>query len=307
MGTRGEQARRHQQAVVGGQRAEQLGDGEEDHQRDDHRALRPAGGGDGDDRPANGDADCIGGNEEAGRRDGDAEIGSERGQDAGNDELSRADGEGSERQGIDGYRHGFLRKEADRIMASQAMQVQCKSFRCYFGRRHECAKLSQYQGIGGGPMAISSDTRKRWAWITGLRGLLMLLAGIYAVIFPAQALFVLVIFGGALLLVDGLLGLWSLTFGGAKTGNYWFDVIHNVLAIITGGLILISPVFATLLTTTFLIYLVAFQAIFVGVMEIWVIVRSVSTMPGSGRWCCRACSMCCSALRCCSHRCWARW
>jgi uncharacterized membrane protein HdeD (DUF308 family) len=122
-------------------------------------------------------------------------------------------------------------------------------------------------------MAISSDTRKRWAWITGLRGVLMLLAGIYAVIFPAQALFVLVIFGGALLLIDGLLGLWSLTFGGAKTGNYWFDVIHNVLAIITGGLILISPVFATLLTTTFLIYLVAFQAIFVGVMEIWVIVR----------------------------------
>lgn len=158
-------------------------------------------------------------------------------------------------------------------MASQAMQVQCKSFRCYFGAPYECAKLSQYQGIGGGPMAISSDTRKRWAWITGLRGLLMLLAGIYAVIFPAQALFVLVIFGGALLLVDGLLGLWSLTFGGAKTGNYWFDVIHNVLAIITGGLILISPVFATLLTTTFLIYLVAFQAIFVGVMEIWVIVR----------------------------------
>jgi uncharacterized membrane protein HdeD (DUF308 family) len=122
-------------------------------------------------------------------------------------------------------------------------------------------------------MAISSDTRKRWAWITGLRAVLMLLAGIYAVIFPAQTLFVLVIFGGALLLIDGVLGLWSLTFGGAKTGNYWFDVIRNVLAIITGALILISPIMATLLTTTILIYIVAFQAIFVGVMEIWVIYR----------------------------------
>lgn len=122
-------------------------------------------------------------------------------------------------------------------------------------------------------MAISSDTRKRWAWITGLRGLLMLLAGIYAVIFPAQALVVLVLFGGALLLIDGILGLWSLTFGGAKTGNFWFDVVRNVLAIITGVLILISPLMATLLTATFLIYLIAFQAIFVGVMEIWVIVR----------------------------------
>lgn len=122
-------------------------------------------------------------------------------------------------------------------------------------------------------MAISSDTRKRWAWITGLRGLLMLLAGIYAVIFPGQALVVLVLFGGALLLVDGVLGLWSLTFGGAKTGNFWFDVVRNVLAIITGVLILISPLMATLLTATFLIYLVAFQSIFVGVMEIWVILR----------------------------------
>jgi uncharacterized membrane protein HdeD (DUF308 family) len=122
-------------------------------------------------------------------------------------------------------------------------------------------------------MAISSDTRKRWAWITGLRGLLMLLAGVYAVIFPGQALVVLVLFGGALLLVDGVLGLWSLTFGGAKTGNFWFDVVRNVLAIITGVLILISPLMATLLTATFLIYLVAFQSIFVGVMEIWVILR----------------------------------
>ena len=122
-------------------------------------------------------------------------------------------------------------------------------------------------------MAISSDTRKRWAWITGLRGLLMLLAGLYAVLFPGPALLVLVVFGGALLLADGVLGLWSLTFGGAKTGNFWFDVVRNVLAIITGVLILLSPLLATLLTATFLIYLVAFQSIFVGVMEIWVIVR----------------------------------
>ncbi len=122
-------------------------------------------------------------------------------------------------------------------------------------------------------MAVSSDTKRLWAWITGLRGLLMLIAGVYTVLAPAQALVVLVLFGGALLLVDGVLGLWSLTFGGAKTGNFWFDVVRNVLSIITGALILLSPFAAALLTTTFLVYLVAFQAIFVGVMEIWVIVR----------------------------------
>jgi uncharacterized membrane protein HdeD (DUF308 family) len=122
-------------------------------------------------------------------------------------------------------------------------------------------------------MAVSSDTKRLWAWLTGLRGLFMLLAGLYALIFPVQALAVLVILGGALLLVDGVLGLWSLTFGGAKTGNYWFDVVRNILAIITGILILISPMLATLLTATILVYIIAIQAIIVGVMEIVVILR----------------------------------
>ncbi len=122
-------------------------------------------------------------------------------------------------------------------------------------------------------MAISADTRQRWAWITGLRGVLMVIAGIYAVVAPAAALTVLVIVGGALLIVDGVLGLWSLTFGGAKTGNFWFDVIRNVLALLLGILIIASPMIATLLTATFLIYVFAFQAIIVGVMEIVVVVR----------------------------------
>ncbi len=121
-------------------------------------------------------------------------------------------------------------------------------------------------------MAVA-DIKKRWGLIMGLRGLLMLLAGLYAVIWPGSALFVLVWAGAILLVVDGVLGLWALTFGGAKTGNFWFDVIRNVLAIITGVLILISPVLGALLTVWFFVYLFAFQAIVVGVMEITIVVR----------------------------------
>ncbi len=121
-------------------------------------------------------------------------------------------------------------------------------------------------------MAVT-EIKKRWALVTALRGVLMLLAGLYAVIFPVQALTVFVVVGGALLLIDGVLGLWSLTFGGAKTGNFWFDVVRNILAILTGVLILISPMMATVLTATFLIYVIAFQAIVVGVMEIVLVVR----------------------------------
>ena len=119
----------------------------------------------------------------------------------------------------------------------------------------------------------AGDMGKQWGLIMGLRGLLMLLAGLYAVIWPGSALFFLVTFGAALLVVDGVLGLWALTFGGAKTGNFWFDVVRNILAIITGVLILISPILGTLLTVWFFVYLLAIQAIVVGAMEIVFAIR----------------------------------
>jgi uncharacterized membrane protein HdeD (DUF308 family) len=122
-------------------------------------------------------------------------------------------------------------------------------------------------------MAVSPRTMKNYAWATGLRGLLMLLAGLYALIFPGVALAALVVAGGVLLIIDGVLGLWSLTFGGGKSGNYWFDVISNVASLILGVLILISPFIATLLTATLLVYIAAFAALVVGIMQIWIIVR----------------------------------
>ncbi|MBE7732345.1 DUF308 domain-containing protein [Devosia faecipullorum] len=122
-------------------------------------------------------------------------------------------------------------------------------------------------------MAVSSKTKKRFALATALRGLLMLLGGIYAVIWPMDALAVLVLFGGILLIIDGVLGLWSLTFGGGKSGNYWFDVVANVASLLLGIVILISPFLATIFTVTFLSALVGIAAILVGVMQIVVVVR----------------------------------
>ena len=126
-------------------------------------------------------------------------------------------------------------------------------------------------------MAVSSQTKRRFALATALRGLLMLLAGIYAVIWPAETLTVLVLFGGALLVIDGVLGLWSLTFGGGKSGNYWFDVVANAASLILGILILISPFLATIFTVTFMATLVGLAAMFVGIMQIVVVVRERET------------------------------
>src|SRR5690606_21903562 len=125
----------------------------------------------------------------------------------------------------------------------------------------------------GFSMSDESKSSRFPSILTGLRGVLMLIAGIYAVLFPGPALLVLTTVAAALFVVDGVLGLWAITFGGAKTGNFWFDVVRNVLSILAGVLILISPLLATLLTATVLVYIVALQAILVGVMEIYVIIR----------------------------------
>lgn len=122
-------------------------------------------------------------------------------------------------------------------------------------------------------MTISSDTRRRFALATALRGLFMLLAGLYAVIWPTEALTILVLAGGILLLIDGALGLWSLTFGGGKSGNYWFDVVSNALSLVLGVVILISPLFATIFTVTVMATLVGIAALVVGVMQIVLVVR----------------------------------
>lgn len=122
-------------------------------------------------------------------------------------------------------------------------------------------------------MAVSQRTMKNYAWATGLRALLMLLAGLYALIFPGPALAALVVAGGILLIIDSVVGLWSLTFGGGKSGNYWFDVASNVVSLILGVLILLSPLMAALLTATFIVYLAALATIIVGGIQIWIILR----------------------------------
>jgi uncharacterized membrane protein HdeD (DUF308 family) len=122
-------------------------------------------------------------------------------------------------------------------------------------------------------MAVSAETKKRFALVTALRGVLMLLAGLYAIIWPGEALTVLVLAGGILLVIDGVLGLWSLTFGGGKSGNYWFDVVGNALSLILGILILISPLLATIFTVTFMAVMVGIAALVVGIMQIVVVTR----------------------------------
>ena len=78
MRTGGEEARRHQPSVVGGEGTEHLGEGEQHHDADQYGALGEAGGENGEGGTADGHADRIGGDQQASRWNGDGEVLGER-------------------------------------------------------------------------------------------------------------------------------------------------------------------------------------------------------------------------------------
>jgi len=106
-----------------------------------------------------------------------------------------------------------------------------------------------------------------------LRGVVLLIAGLFALFVPATALTVIVVVGGSLLIVDGALGLASQDFGIGRAWPFWLSLARNVLAIIAGLAVLFSPFLATVVTLGFLSAFVGLQAIIIGLIEIVVIVR----------------------------------
>lgn len=117
-------------------------------------------------------------------------------------------------------------------------------------------------------MAVSGNTKKRFALATGLRGLFMLLAGIYAIIWPTDALTVMVLALGIMLIIEGVFGLWNLTFGGGTSPNYWLNIVGHVLSLIIGIMILVLPILATVMVASFGSSLFGLGALFFGLFQI---------------------------------------
>src|SRR6185312_2605541 len=115
------------------------------------------------------------------------------------------------------------------------------------------------------------------ATLTALRGLIMIAAAIVAFMFPEQTVTFLVLAGGGLLLVDGALGLATLSYSGPRDTAFWFTLVRNALSIIAGLLVLSGSFLLTIFTLSFLAGLVGTVAVLVGIMEI------LSTMVGRGR------------------------
>jgi len=101
----------------------------------------------------------------------------------------------------------------------------------------------------------------RYWWILALRGVLAVLFGLLAFFIPGITLLSLVLLFGAYVLLDGIFDLVAAT---RSPSHHWALVLEGIIGIIAGILTFLWPG----ITAMVLLYLIAFWAIFTGVLEI---------------------------------------
>jgi uncharacterized membrane protein HdeD (DUF308 family) len=109
------------------------------------------------------------------------------------------------------------------------------------------------------------DYYARYWWTVAVRGVLAVLFGVAAWIWPDVTVRVLVLLFGFYALVDGLLALAAAMMGGRLAGGRrgWL-IFEGVAGVAAGVLTFIWPE----VTTLALLYLIAFWAIVTGVLEV---------------------------------------
>jgi uncharacterized membrane protein HdeD (DUF308 family) len=109
------------------------------------------------------------------------------------------------------------------------------------------------------------DYYVRYWWTVALRGVLGVLFGLAAWIWPDVTIRVLVLLFGFYALVDGLLALAAAMMGGRlASGRRGWLIFEGVAGVAAGVLTFIWPE----ITTLVLLYLIAFWAIATGVLEV---------------------------------------
>jgi uncharacterized membrane protein HdeD (DUF308 family) len=83
-------------------------------------------------------------------------------------------------------------------------------------------------------------TKRFDATLTALRGVLIAAAALIAFFYPSQAVQLLVLVGGGLLLVDGILGLVTLDRTPPRTNGQTLGLVRNLLSIAAGAIVIAS-------------------------------------------------------------------
>ncbi len=113
-----------------------------------------------------------------------------------------------------------------------------------------------------------SGMLKQYWWVVALRGVIAILFGFAAIVWPSSTVVILLLLFGAFAVVNGIFTLISALGPGASMDRTPL-IVHGVFSIVLGILVFVWPG----LTALALLYFVAIWAIIIGVLEIIAAVR----------------------------------
>jgi len=116
---------------------------------------------------------------------------------------------------------------------------------------------------------------KYW-WTFVLRGVLAILFGVLAFTWPGVTLASLVMLYGAYALIEGILSVFAGISEYGERERWWMEILGGVVSIAVGILTFVWPG----VTTLALLYMIAFWAIFRGVLEIMAAIRLRKVIEG---------------------------
>ncbi len=122
---------------------------------------------------------------------------------------------------------------------------------------------------------MTTTLARNW-WALALRGLLAVLFGLGALIWPGITLFVLVLLFGAYALVDGIFSLVAAVRGGQSNERWWMLVLEGIAGIGAGLITFFWPGISALA----LLYLIAAWAVITGILEIAAAIRLRKEIEG---------------------------
>ncbi|KNG95038.1 HdeD family acid-resistance protein [Pseudaestuariivita atlantica] len=121
-------------------------------------------------------------------------------------------------------------------------------------------------------------SRNWWAFV--LRGVVALIIAVLAFLMPAGAVLTLTILFGAFAFADGVFGLIS-AVRNIRQGERWgWLAASGVLGVLTGIIVIVAPMVATLVLAAFLWASIAFWSVVSGMFEIATAIRLRKEIEG---------------------------
>lgn len=117
-------------------------------------------------------------------------------------------------------------------------------------------------------------------WLPLVRGILLLILGVYAVLQPGMTLAIFAQVAGFFLVFDGLLAVIA-GIAGQVPSRLW-TIIRGVFAVLAGSFVFAHPVLVAGLTAAFVVSVIGVLAILSGVIEIIAAIQDRKKIEGEG-------------------------